>query len=345
MSGPLRYKYHQSKSSLGGFTIVELLIVVVVIAILAAITIVAYNGIQQRAQTSALQSAISQASRKLEVQKVSSGTNAYPSDLNAAGITVPGGYTYVYERTTNTEGYCLSAVNNTTSYKVTNSAPSPQIGGCVPTSGLVGSWTFNGNTNDSSGNGMNGVVNGATPVQGQDGQANGAYSFNGTNNYITLSNTTPLNFTNGQFTVSAWINLATMPAVSAWSDILSSTGGGDWSFGINVASNGLSYLRMTKVSQIDAPVGPGVAQNAWKFVSAVYTYGPSPSTVSYYLDGDLTSTVNWNHSGQGDFSPSTKRIGSRSTNGFFRGTIDDLRVYNRGLVSGEIRSMFAAGAQ
>lgn len=32
-----------------GFTIVELLIVIVVIAILAAITIVAYNGIQQRA--------------------------------------------------------------------------------------------------------------------------------------------------------------------------------------------------------------------------------------------------------------------------------------------------------
>ncbi|MBM3210423.1 type II secretion system protein [Candidatus Saccharibacteria bacterium] len=34
-----------------GFTIVELLIVIVVIAILAAITIVAYNGIQTRAET------------------------------------------------------------------------------------------------------------------------------------------------------------------------------------------------------------------------------------------------------------------------------------------------------
>lgn len=35
-----------------GFTIVELLIVIVIIAILAAITIVAYNGIQERAEAS-----------------------------------------------------------------------------------------------------------------------------------------------------------------------------------------------------------------------------------------------------------------------------------------------------
>ena len=37
-----------------GFTIVELLIVIVVIAILAAISIVAYNGIQERANSSAV---------------------------------------------------------------------------------------------------------------------------------------------------------------------------------------------------------------------------------------------------------------------------------------------------
>jgi len=39
-------------ASKDGFTIVELLVVVVVIAILAAITIVSYNGIQDRAKTS-----------------------------------------------------------------------------------------------------------------------------------------------------------------------------------------------------------------------------------------------------------------------------------------------------
>ena len=41
-----------------GFTIVELLIVVVVIAILATITIVAYNGIQNQAKDSALRTSL-----------------------------------------------------------------------------------------------------------------------------------------------------------------------------------------------------------------------------------------------------------------------------------------------
>jgi prepilin-type N-terminal cleavage/methylation domain-containing protein len=47
-----------------GFTIVELLIVIVVIAILAAITIVAYNGIQQRANNT---SRISNASSAVKI--------------------------------------------------------------------------------------------------------------------------------------------------------------------------------------------------------------------------------------------------------------------------------------
>ena len=54
----------QTKSR--GFTIVELLIVIVVIAILAAITIVAYNGIQNRANTSAAQSAANTMVKKVE---------------------------------------------------------------------------------------------------------------------------------------------------------------------------------------------------------------------------------------------------------------------------------------
>ena len=53
-------------SKASGFTIVELLIVIVVIAILAAITIVAYNGIQTRAKTNSGQQTANAIVKKYE---------------------------------------------------------------------------------------------------------------------------------------------------------------------------------------------------------------------------------------------------------------------------------------
>jgi prepilin-type N-terminal cleavage/methylation domain-containing protein len=59
-----------------GFTIVELLIVVVVIAILAAISIVAYNGIQQRSKNSATISAVNSYVKLINLYIA--GESAYP---------------------------------------------------------------------------------------------------------------------------------------------------------------------------------------------------------------------------------------------------------------------------
>ena len=59
-----------------GFTIVELLIVIVIIAILAAITVVAYNGIQSRGKQAKIQADLSSVQELVESYKIINGT--YP---------------------------------------------------------------------------------------------------------------------------------------------------------------------------------------------------------------------------------------------------------------------------
>lgn len=70
-----------------GFTIVELLIVIVVIAILAAISIVAYNGIQTRAKTNSGQQLASQIVKKFEAINAVKGSY-YSSSAGLTGAAI-----------------------------------------------------------------------------------------------------------------------------------------------------------------------------------------------------------------------------------------------------------------
>ncbi len=72
-----------------GFTIVELLIVIVIIGILAAITVVSYNGIQNRAYDTAVQNDIKNIAKQLELYNAEK--YVYPvgnSQLATLGIKV-----------------------------------------------------------------------------------------------------------------------------------------------------------------------------------------------------------------------------------------------------------------
>ena len=71
-----------ARSSKMGFTIVELLIVVVIIAILAAITIVSYNGMQTRARETSTLTDLSSIAKQIELYAATNGS--YPNSVATA---------------------------------------------------------------------------------------------------------------------------------------------------------------------------------------------------------------------------------------------------------------------
>lgn len=92
--------------SRSGFTIVELLIVIVIIAVLATISIVAYRGIQKRATEAGIQSDLRQAATFLEQQYLD--TSSYPTDTG----TIPKSADTSYQIFVSGNSYCLTATTS-----------------------------------------------------------------------------------------------------------------------------------------------------------------------------------------------------------------------------------------
>ncbi len=117
---------------MSGFTIVELLIVIVVIAILAAISVVAYNGMQQRARNNqTIQAAASwlKAMKLYEADRGEAPHHGYDSCLGE-------NYPWDFEGTSSGSNQCRYAVSSyyTASKSASlNAALSPYLEGKLPT--------------------------------------------------------------------------------------------------------------------------------------------------------------------------------------------------------------------
>jgi hypothetical protein len=204
--------------------------------------------------------------------------------------------------------------------------------------GLALLLPFNGNADDESGNGNNGTVNGANLTQDRFGVNGQAYSFNGTDNYITIADNQ--NLFSDELTISWWYKLSEVPG-GAWVIIGWVDGGHRYQ---QFFSGGqLSYLNGYNIAQPGICFNPTYNLNdlnVWKNVVVTYQKtGASNSTTSIYVDGELKQTDN--HTLAMDYVPGIELFIGKNHNGcFFKGYLDDFRIFNRILNDTEILALY-----
>lgn len=91
-----------------GFTIVELLIVIVVIAILAALVIVSYNGVRDNAVVSSLKSDLNQASKQMGLAALDN-QNRFPTTIPSSFKPSKGNVLQLTTVTDSAKSWCMNA--------------------------------------------------------------------------------------------------------------------------------------------------------------------------------------------------------------------------------------------
>ena len=106
-----KLSYRKVLGSSNGFTIIELLVVIVIIAILSTITFVSYTGITQKAAAATLQSDLKNASTGIALYNANN--DIYPADLAAAQAAnlLPSSNNTTYQYTLTDNNYCLSVTS------------------------------------------------------------------------------------------------------------------------------------------------------------------------------------------------------------------------------------------
>ena len=204
---------------------------------------------------------------------------------------------------------------------------------------LVAYYPLDGNANDYSGNGDNGTVLGATPTTDRFGNPNGAYSFDGTDDFIRASGS---GLPTGARTVILWFDAATVATEPVFLGYGGGACGTSFFMGLN-GSHAADYYVTSHCNVNDL----------------IYSYPSDPSGVWHqfaittdaagtdmYVDGALVAsngnfisntTVAGTDLAIGvDVSPGGIAPYTDSNVGYFEGKIDDVCIYNTALTAAQI---------
>ncbi|MDA9169526.1 T9SS type A sorting domain-containing protein [Crocinitomicaceae bacterium] len=216
-----------------------------------------------------------------------------------------------------------------------------QVPNYVPTNSLSAWLGFDGNADDETGNGNNGIVNGATLTTDRFGNVNSAYSFDG-NDWITIPNIVPIQ--NG--TVAFWFetNIVAMQVLLYHANSAGSDGFGSANAGViedhtGISTGGNAYCVFdnsngTYWEDFSQPLTP----NNWFHMAVSY----DGLNASIYLNGVLVNVMDISSEIGGNLPTSTYIGRPISATRFLEGKFDDLGIWNRVLNECEINELYNA---
>ena len=225
---------------------------------------------------------------------------------------------------------------------LTSSTLHAQVPSYVPTDGLVGWWPFNGNANDESGNGNNGVVNGATLTTDRFGNSNSAYDYDGINDYIVVNNSPSLNPV--QHSISCW--------VYSEGYYLNGQDDANYVVGKGLDFNPGNYSIHYKTNSLKARASLGnsgnnifidsntpINQANWYHLASSW----DGSNLKIYVNGFLETILTDQSNGQGT-NGDNLYFGTMGANPQFpywvNGLIDDIGIWSRALTPAEIQALY-----
>ena len=211
------------------------------------------------------------------------------------------------------------------------------------TSGLVAYYPFNGNAKDESGNGNDGLVQGASPTNDRFGKPASAYSFDGIDDQIIIADSDNLDLVNTDYTISVWFLFKSNRGVQRIinkDDGANEIGGYSLVYGGPFAKAGDRYIYMHKTSpakNVSLILAKTPKTQNWIHFAVVYD--SKTKTLNLYENGVLVSKEMVNESFSGGNRPLL--IGAlQQGKQVFNGSIDDLSIRRVCLTKEEVKQLY-----
>ena len=237
--------------------------------------------------------------------------NAMEGLINSGTITMEEG-----QPLANVAGYAVNSINR---------AP-------ILTDGLIAFYPFNGNANDASGNGRNGVSSNITFSADRNSEANSAVVFTGDGSVMVPG----IGQTNGSFSISLWYKTVQNGSILATDNIF---------FGADNIYNQFIVSWSSSIGTYAAGGNPVYFDNTWHHV--VITHDSNAGRIITYFDG----VVRHDRPESGYFLGNNEdiyvgivvkeyNVQFPYINPNFIGSIDDIYFFNRAINASEVGQLY-----